>query len=175
MNQKDFQNQVLPLKNGMFRFAYRMLKNEEEARDIVQDVLLKLWEKRSSLDQVRNLEAWCITLTKNRARDWVKSKSYNVGSLSDEQTNKIRAFKGSSSIEEIELKEQLKKAMDELPPKQKQIIHLRDVEHKTYDEIAQMMQVDMNVVKVNIHRARKSIKENITSWYNYGMQQKKCI
>ncbi|HOO10849.1 MAG TPA: sigma factor, partial [Cyclobacteriaceae bacterium] len=60
MDLKAFENRVLPAKNKLFRFALRLLNNMEEAEDVVQEVLIKVWNGRSSMHQVHNWEAWCM-------------------------------------------------------------------------------------------------------------------
>ena len=65
----DFKHDILPLKNIIFRTALRIILNREEAEDIVQDTLLKLWEKREELGRVENLEAFALTMARNLAID----------------------------------------------------------------------------------------------------------
>ena len=74
MNLEAFQNRVLPAKNKLFRFANRMLASEEEAKDVVQEVLIKVWNGREQMDQVQNWEAWCMRLTKNLSLDYLRSR-----------------------------------------------------------------------------------------------------
>ena len=65
MNLEAFQTRVLPAKNKLFRFAFRLLGSSEEAKDVVQEVLIKVWNGREQMAEVQNLEAWCMRITKN--------------------------------------------------------------------------------------------------------------
>src|SRR5688572_1592558 len=73
MNLEAFQNRVLPAKNKLFRFALRFLGNEEEAKDVVQEVFIKVWNGREQMDQVQNWEAWCMRITRNLSLDRIRS------------------------------------------------------------------------------------------------------
>src|ERR1044071_480273 len=75
MNLEAFQNRVLPTKNKLFRFALRFLGNEEEAKDVVQEVLIKVWNGRDQMNEVQNWEAWCMRITKNLSLDRIRSLS----------------------------------------------------------------------------------------------------
>ncbi len=69
MTIKKFTQQITPIKDRLYRFAMRMVDNAAEAEDVVQEVLIKLWQKRADLPQIQNLEAWSIRLTKNLSLD----------------------------------------------------------------------------------------------------------
>ncbi|MCK5467145.1 MAG: RNA polymerase sigma factor, partial [Cyclobacteriaceae bacterium] len=62
MMLETFKSEVLPLKNRLFRFAYSILGDHDLSKDVVQETMLKVWEKRNDLLTIQNLEAWCMTL-----------------------------------------------------------------------------------------------------------------
>ena len=72
---------MLPLKNKLFRFALKMVHNVAEAEDIVQEVMIKIWDQRDSMSEIKNIEAWCVRLTKNLTFDKLKSKHSKVQSF----------------------------------------------------------------------------------------------
>src|SRR5688572_5190699 len=72
MDLEAFENRVLPTKNKLFRFALRFLGNEEEAKDIVQEVFIRVWNGRQQMEQVHNWEAWCMRITKNLSLDRIR-------------------------------------------------------------------------------------------------------
>ena len=73
MNLEAFQNRVLPAKNKLFRFALRFLGNEEDAKDVVQEVFIRVWNGRQTMDQVQNWEAWCMRITRNLSLDRIRA------------------------------------------------------------------------------------------------------
>jgi len=159
-------------KNKMYRFACSYLRDEAEARDVVQDVLLKLWETRQRLHELRSTEAWCMTLTRNKCLDRLKRSDHRLRAEGVE-VDSARQFAGSEAspqhtLENKELGGIIEKHAEELPEKQKAAFHLRDVQGYSYTEICDLLQIDMNQVKVNIFRARKALREALTKEMNDG-------
>ena len=75
----DFRHELLPLKDKMFRLALRITLNRAEAEDVTQDILLRVWEQRESLGELRSLEAYVLTAVRNLALDRVaKTDNANV-------------------------------------------------------------------------------------------------
>ena len=168
MNLDDFIKKVIPTKNKLFRFALSYVKSEEDAEDIVQEVMIKVWKKKESLNFYQNVEAWCMTVTKNLSLDRLKSKQFQMKSL-----DKSSAFNDENPtpyhlVETDNLLNMVNLFIDNLPEKQKAVIHLRDVEGFSYQEIVDILKMDMNQVKVNLFRARKSVKQQLLKIENYG-------
>jgi RNA polymerase sigma factor (sigma-70 family) len=160
MDLMDFKTAVLPYKNKLFRLAKLMLRNKEEAEDLIQDVFLKLWSEKDRIANYRSLEALAVTVTKNKCLDRIKSKRYksNVGLegidfKSDTQT----PFQHLVVQDDQKL---MKRLFDELPEQQRLIIHLRDVEEYSYEEIEEMTGILVNNIRVILSRARKTVREN---------------
>jgi len=171
MNLEAFQNRILPTKNKLFRFALKFLGNEEEAKDVVQEVFIRIWNGRDQMNEVQNWEAWCMRITKNLSLDRIRS-------LTRKQTQPIENVfhvkqDSLSPLETTELKEsmvRIDQIIAGLPEKQRQIIHLRDVEGYSYNEICDILELDMNQVKVNLFRARNAVREKLTRINAYGLQ-----
>ena len=171
MSINVFKNIVLPTKDKLYRFALRMLRDEDEAKDVVQEVLIKVWNKRENMETVQNVEAWCMQITKNHVLDKVKTKRYK---LTDSMEDGFDLSDNSSSspariTETNDTMENINKIINALPEKQKQVIQLRDIEGFSYKEIGDIMGVDLSQVKVNLFRARKSVKDNLLNINAYGL------
>lgn len=170
MDPEAFEKKVLPTKNKLFRFALRFLGSEEEAKDIVQEVFIRVWNGRQQMQQVHNWEAWCMRITRNLSLDRIRLiRGKHTEGL--EQTFHLQ-HDALSPYESTELDESMKKvaeAIAALPEKQRQIIHLRDVEGYSYQEICDILELDMNQVKVNLFRARNTVKEKMTKIDAYGL------
>lgn len=171
MNLETFQNRVLPVKNKLFRFALRMLGNEAEAEDVVQEVLVRVWNGREQMDQIQNMEAWCMRITKNLSLDRLRSiqrkGTYPIESSYEVQHADVTPDVKTELGESMQHVSQLIAA---LPEKQRQIIHLRDVEGYSYNEICETLELDMNQVKVNLFRARNAVREKLLKINAYGLQ-----
>ncbi|MBC7920416.1 MAG: RNA polymerase sigma factor [Ferruginibacter sp.] len=171
MSLEEFQKRVLPVKNKLFRFAVRLTGNPEDAEDIVQEVLIRVWNRRQEVDTYRNVEAWCMRLVKNRFLDGVKSKRHRTtGRMAEDEDVPVHTHTPYQVTELNDTMQQVNRLIEALPLRQKQVIHLRDVEGYPYQEIAEMLEMDLNQVKVNLFRARTAIRKRLTDAENYGLE-----
>ncbi len=158
----DFRCDILPLKDIIFRTSLRITMNREDAEDIVQDILLRLWQQRKELDNIKNLEAYAITAARNLALDkMAKHERQNV-SIEDDKYDRADEWQQNAHerIEKDERMNAINNIIDSLPEKQKTILQLRDVEEKSYKEISEILSISESDVKVNLFRARKTLKDN---------------
>lgn len=159
----DFQHDILPLKNLLFRTALRIVLNREEAEDIVQDTLLKLWQRRDELEQVENLEAFALSAARNLAIDR-KEKMENRHVSLDHQMHD-RPDEGGRGTDSLIVQQETHRfvaaTINALPEKQRTILQLRDIEGKSYKEIATVLSITESDVKVTLYRARNELKEKI--------------
>ena len=161
MENISFRTTVLPLGDRLFRLALRITMNRAEAEDVVQDTLLKVWEHRSEWEQIDNLEAFAIATCRNRAIDVTKRMGRNAAPLDAVDSRQQTADNGLQLLEAREQLSLVRSLMDSLPEVQRTIMLLRDIEGRTYQEIAQALDISETQVKVYLHRARTKIKERI--------------
>lgn len=170
MNLEAFQNRVLPVKNKLYRFALRFLGNEEEAKDVVQEVFIRVWNGRDQMDQVQNWEAWCMRITRNLSLDRIRAISRKQTQPIEETFDaRHEALTPHESTEVHESMQRISQLIAALPEKQRQVIHLRDVEGYSYNEICDVLELDMNQVKVNLFRARNAVREKLMKMNAYGL------
>ena len=81
MKEIDFQNDLLPLKHKLYRLAQRITLDSLEAEDVVEDTLVRVWERRKSLTDVENLEVYCLTICRNLALDRAERKDAQHAAL----------------------------------------------------------------------------------------------
>lgn len=163
MKEISFRNDVLPLKDKLFRLALRISLNREDAEDIVQDTLIRVWRKLQSSTDIGNIEAFSLTTCRNLSLDHKALKEQQNVSFDEELHD--QADTSSSPHERMESDERatlLHRLINRLPEKQRTALQLRDIDGHTYKEIAEVMQISESDVKVNIFRARKAIKESLT-------------
>ncbi|HFS67387.1 MAG TPA: RNA polymerase sigma factor [Flavobacteriia bacterium] len=169
MKEETFLNLILPFKDKMFRLAKRYLISQEVAEDATQDVLLKLWSNRHKIESYHNIEAFAMTMTKNCCLDKLKSK--HAQNLKIVHTN----YKDEHiQVEkEIEVKDSItivEKLMNDLPQKQRVIMQLRDIEQYSFEEIGKILELKPVTIRVALSRARKSIRQKLIKYHNYGIQ-----
>ncbi len=170
MNLESFQSRVLPVKNKLFRFALRFLGNEDEAKDIVQEVFVRVWNGREKMNEIQNWEAWCMRITKNLSLDRIRSMTrQHTNPIEDGYAVENHAMTPHESTEMRESMKKINQLIAALPDKQRQVIHLRDVEGYRYNEICDIMELDMNQVKVNLFRARNAVRDKMIKINAYGL------
>ncbi|MGQ8338308.1 RNA polymerase sigma factor [Sunxiuqinia sp. A32] len=170
MLAKEFKTSVLPLSSKLLRFAIQFTKNEEEARDIIQDVFLKLWQKRHSLEKVENIEAFAMRMTRNKCLDMYRAKR---SFPAEEEEIKRHKEEQQDLQQEVELSETaiiLRNLIDKLPDLQQTVMRMRDIEQLEYDEIAERTELNINAIRVNLSRARKKVRDEFLKTQAYGLE-----
>lgn len=171
MNNISFRNDVLPFKNVLFRLAMRITLNREDAEDVVQDTLIRVWNRRDEWDEIDSMEAFCMTVCRNLSLDRIKKAGRNADSLEQAETDTADKS-GTDPYERILQKdrfETVRRLVNALPEKQRTCIQLRDFEGKSYKDIANVMNITEEQVKVNIFRARRTIKQRYSEIDKYGL------
>lgn len=169
MQKIDFRKDILPLKDKLFRLALRITFDRAEAEDIVQETMIRVWNKRDEWDELGSVEAYCLTVARNLAIDRSEKKDSQTMELTIEAEQTPDA---SSPYDRLVNKERLKlvhRLVGELPEKQHLIMQLRDVEGKSYKEIAAALRLTEEQVKVNLFRARQKVKQKFIDIDNYGL------
>ncbi|MFA5556891.1 MAG: sigma-70 family RNA polymerase sigma factor [Flavobacteriaceae bacterium] len=167
MNQKEFLDLVLPIKQKVFRLAKRLLISTEEAEDATQEVLIKMWHKNEEIEKYDSIEAMMMTMTKNYCLDRLKSKqASNLQLVHSNYSNRDNLEK---QTEEKDRLSWVEKIINELPETQKMIVQFREIEELEFEEIARIMQMSQTNVRVTLSRARKTIREQMTKVNNYGI------
>ncbi len=171
MKEISFQNDVLPLKNKLFRLALRITLNREEAEDVVQDTLIKVWNARDRWLELDSIEAYSLTIARNLSLDRIKKMENQNDSLEEQNTERLDENTSTPSERMIQ-KDKLdivRNIIDELPEKQRSCLQLRDIEGKSYKEIADILSITEDQVKVNIFRARQTVKQRFQQFDRYGL------
>ena len=151
----------LPFKDKLYRFALNIVGNTFDAEDIMQELMIKIWNRMEQFKEIDNKEAWCMTVTRNMAIDKTRNKKLATLDISEYQQLKDNDVTQDRKMEDDERLGSIMKLVNQLPEKQREIIHLRDVEGYTYQEIAEMTETTLDFVKVSLHRARKTLKEQL--------------
>jgi len=172
MKKISFRNDILPLKNELYRLALRITLNPAEAEDIVQETMIKVWNRRDQWDEIESIEAFCLTICRNLALDKMH-KMENQNQSLDEGVHDAPDRSFSSNPEEQAMQQDrlalIRRLIDALPEKQRTVMQLRDFEGKSYKEIAGIMAISEEQVKINIFRARQAIRQKYIETEKYGL------
>lgn len=167
MTQQDFILLILPLRDRLFRIAWHVTRNKEEAEDIVQDVMVRIWNM-DEVKRIENVEAYCYTMAKNLALNRLELKGNQQVEL-EEGKEQISEGGPLRMLEQMERLNFLDQAIRQLASPQRDIIQLRDVEGMSYVDIAVTLELTEEQVKVYLFRARKRIREFYLKMENYGL------
>lgn len=166
MTHEIFKDTVFCLKDEMYRFAKRFVMSSDEAEDVVQDLMVKFWQKKEEIAAFGNIKSYAMRSVKNECLNRLKHHDVKMG-FADFQLHRSELYQ----IETNNLKEHILDFIRLLPEKQKAVIHLKDVEEYDISEIAELLEIEENAVRVNLMRARQKIKEQITQLMNYENRQ----
>ena len=170
MKKVSFRNDALPLKNELFRLALRITLNRAEAEDIVQDTLIKVWNRREEWNAIDSIEAFSLTVCRNLSLDRIRKKGNDNDSLEDvKAAEPLASSNPQDRMIQTDKVRLIRQIVDGLPEKQRSCMQLRDFEGKTYKEIASVLDISEEQVKVNIFRARQTVKQKYLKLDNYGL------
>ena len=170
MKNISFRDDILPLKNQLFRLALRITLNRFRAEDIVQDTLIKVWNRRSDWEDIDSIEAFSLTICRNLSLDRIKKKENDNNSLEDVKgVEPLSSSNPQDRMIQADRVNLIRQIVDSLPEKQRSCMQLRDFEGKSYKEIAVILDITEEQVKVNIFRARQAVKQRYLKLDNYGL------
>ena len=169
MNPEEFKIQVFPLKNKLYRLALRLLGKVEEAEDSVQDTFVKLWSKRDQLESYKSVEAFAMVITRNLCLDKLKSRASLVERLQERNQYEAEQQDPGEIMEYSDMAGLIRGIVENLPELQKSILHMRDIEEMEFGEIAEIMDMNVNAVRVNLSRARKKVRDTVMKIQGYEL------
>ena len=169
MQEISFRDDILPLKDKLFRLAFRITFDRAEAEDVVQDTMIRVWNKREEWTQFGSIEAYCLTVAKNLAIDRSQKKEAQNVELTPEMEEESEISGPYDQLVNNERMSIIHRLINELPEKQRLIMQLRDIEGESYKEIAKILNLTEEQVKVNLFRARQKVKQRYLEIDEYGL------
>jgi RNA polymerase sigma factor (sigma-70 family) len=174
MTRTDFNELVQQLSRKLYGFAFRILRNQEEAEDAVQEVFIKLWKMKEKLAEYNSIDALAATMTKNYCIDQIRRQKNIKHEETDARVyNQLTSPSPHEQMESIESNEIIYKIIDQLPGMFKVMIRLRDLEGFSYEEIAEKTDQNINTLRVILSRARRIVRDEYNK-YQYerrGVEQ----
>ncbi len=165
---QSFLNELLPIKDKLYRIAKRLLISKEGAEDETQEIISKLWQMgEENRSKFKNLEAYSITMIKNYCFDILKSKQ--VKNTTNEYPQIPDKASLSRTLEYVDAHQWVSKIINKLPKKERIIVQLRDVEQCSFKEISKIMEVPETTVRVFLSRARYKIRKEFQKIDEYGL------
>lgn len=157
MVQEQYKILIQPIRQQLYFVALKLLADEQDAEDAVQEALLKLWAARTSFLVHENPNAYAITVLKNQCLDKLRLRK-NVESI-ENQTMCVENENPHLLLERKNENEIIRRIINRLPQLQHLIITMKDVEEYEVDEIAEIIGTSTEAVRMNLSRARKKVRE----------------
>lgn len=160
-NLNNFRKLVELTSPFAYSVAFRMLSDEDQAKDIVQDTMVTIWKKLHKIRSAEVYKTWMYRIVMNKCYDYLRKKKRNPEFNADDTTwsyiSDTISEKEDSELENKEIAAIINKLTNRLSPKQKAVFILSDIEQMTNDEISEITGLSKSGVKANLHYARKSI------------------
>ena len=167
-SEKEYIEFISGLRDTVYRLARSIITDDAEAEDIAQDVFERVWRARDTVLSSSYPRAYVCRMAHHLAIDRQRAKQRSQSLALDERT---AGGNGDSETNTRDMAELTQKLIQRLPERQRLTIHMRDVEGYELDEIADILDSDEASVRVNLSRARKSIREELIKMMNYGVRE----
>ncbi|OGU58386.1 MAG: hypothetical protein A2X64_03530 [Ignavibacteria bacterium GWF2_33_9] len=136
----------------IYRFCMRILNDEQTAKDAFQETFVRIYEHRASFNGT-NFEAWLYTTARNTCINYIRKRK-RTSSLGELDFGYV-----PTKYTKIGIREHIEEMLDKLPLTLKEAVVLRDMQDLTYQDIADVLGIDLSLAKVRVHRARLKLKE----------------
>lgn len=162
MEKQEFKDVWLPLTDWFYRVAYSILESEQDAEDAVQDLYIRLWNQRHSLDTVQSPQAYGTRVIKNICLDRLRSSGKRRTDVSSDSSDvKLSDSASAPSADRRmisrEMLARLSEAMSRLPDNQRTVMEMKFFRQMDYDEIVRKTGISAINVRVLVSRARKTV------------------
>ena len=151
-------------RGNVYTTSVKFLKSPVLAEEIVQDVFLKIWLKRSTMNEIRNFEGYLYLITRNLIFDRIKKIALDTRLVKEISKKQITVNDTDHLVQQHQYQDILNKAIDQLPPQQKQVYCLSKVSGLSRDEIADQMHISPLTVKTHLSKALQSIREQLKKY-----------
>jgi len=160
MNENQFKEIVVPLSGKLFSICRRILGSSDEAKDCLQDVLVKLWINRKKLESIQSIEAYTTTITRNLCLDRLKTRKESVSIDGIELKSDDTSVVGREHDQNKRL-QLIKSSISRLNNLQQKVFIMRDFEQMEFNVIASELGITEENARVTLSRARKHVRKLI--------------
>lgn len=162
----QFRDIVEKYRHQIYTLSYYYLGNREDAEDVTQEVLIRLWKNWERLDDSR-LQPWLVRVAKNVCIDTARKRERYRAIVTQGNYDAVSARAADAQhdpgapIELSDLRQQLKLALAQINEPYRSIIILREIQGMTYTEISEALEIPINSVKVYLHRGRRLLRDQL--------------
>lgn len=166
MNKNDFKVTVFSLSERLFPLVARLLGDKTKAQDAIQEIMIKLWEKRKQLENHPNIKGFVFLTARNYCLDILRKKRVLVND-GEFHLSLLKDTKEQTQLESKQLNEIIIEILKKIPKQQREIFIMRDIDGYDFTEIAAILEIKIAHARVVLSRARKKISIALEKTYNY--------
>ncbi len=168
-----FEELVLQHQSYAFALAFRLLCDEDDANDIVQEAFIRVWKHIDHFDTGKKFTTWLYSIVTHLALDRLRALKRRqrviVPQVNDVRVEDISDGKDTFQVQSNqELASMVRDLTEELPVKQRIVFTLRDLQDLPVEEVAEIAHMSIGSVKTNLHYARRKIRERLVNRYHVG-------
>jgi RNA polymerase sigma-70 factor (ECF subfamily) len=165
MTKLEFKNTVFVLSEKLFPMVSRILGSHEKAEDAIQEIMIRVWQKRKNLKNHPNVDGFVFLTARNYCLDILRKKKVEL--YNDTNHLKLIKSKDKDGIEWSELNRIISEILETIPKQQKEVFLMRDIDGYEFAEIASALDIKQSHARVLISRARKQIGDTLLKTYDY--------
>jgi RNA polymerase sigma-70 factor (ECF subfamily) len=150
---------------GLCFFAQKYVKDFDDAKEIVQDAFLSLWEKRETIDMNRPVKSYLTMIIHHKCTNYLRdNRKFDLFILNTENLLEVPEYEGADSMVENELKVKIDEAIQELPEKCREVFVMNRYENLKYQEIADKLQISVKTVETQMSKALQHMRIRLAEY-----------
>lgn len=158
MTASEFKQRFIPHTAAMYRTAFRLTANAQEAEDMVQEAFIRLWNRREHIQPTNDLAAYCCAVTHNVCIDAQRRRQPDISHTPLETMPLPTDHDAAHAVETRETQQLLQEAIDSLPEGQRKVVQMRHIEDRSIPEIQALTGFTASNIRVLLSRARRHLK-----------------
>jgi RNA polymerase sigma-70 factor (ECF subfamily) len=161
LDDKSFERVFREYFTPLMKFSIKILQNEDDAREVVHQVFVNLWERRDETDLSRSLKSYLFTAVHNRSLNVIRDRKKFSNEEIPEQSGQ---WDVSEQIEAMELEQRIVKSLEELPEKCRQVFEMIRFQGLKYHEVAAQLNISVKTVENQMSKALKLLREKLMKY-----------
>jgi RNA polymerase sigma-70 factor (ECF subfamily) len=162
--QKPVDDLVAVHADAVYRYALRLTRNQVQAEDLTQETLLRGWQRRRTLREPTAARVWLLRIATNLNRDGLRAARPTASYGETEAFALIT--EAQTRLEQRECVQRALAALDALPPRQRQVMHLVTIEQLTHQDAAAVLEITVEALKASLSVARRAMREKLKDIYD---------
>lgn len=161
-NTAAFEQVYYLFKDKLYGFSFRLLGSSEQSKEVVQEVFVRLWERRATIDPDKSLKAYLYTIAKNLVKDQIREFHRELDATSKMMAHDVEHQNPIDHLTFKEIKEIEEQVIDSLTPQQREVYRLSRYQQLSHQEIATKLGISINSVKTHLRLALKALRTHLS-------------